>query len=199
MKLMNLILGLVLLMLTQLASAGLLVEPQLGYVLSNSFKGSAKFNSVDSNIDTSGSGVLFGGRLGGQFLGVMAGLNYDHMTGTSECKSCSPAEDQDISSTNLGVFVGYNAPILVRAWLAYNFSSKLTFENDTNSVDKGDYYKGKSTQIGVGFTGLPIVSLNFIYTMYDYDEGKIAGTTYSMSGLEPKEYALSISAPFNFF
>lgn len=180
--------------------AGILIEPQLGYSLGGGYSGSYTISGVGSaNTNFTYSGVSLGGRLGYQMLGLMTGLNYAMTSGTSTCKSCSPNVDVDYSKNDLGVFVGYNFPILLRAWVAYNFSSKMTFNQNVGSFHDGDYYKGKSTEIGVGFTGFPFLSINAIYRMHDLDESKSGSSTYTLSGLKPTDITLAVSAPFNLF
>jgi hypothetical protein len=65
--------------------------------------------------------------------------------------------------------------------------------------NKGDYSKGKATEIGIGFTPLPLVSLNLIYKMFDYDEGydAVNRTTSTLTNYDPKEIQLAVSVPFN--
>ncbi|MGZ3787533.1 MAG: hypothetical protein ACXVLQ_03375 [Bacteriovorax sp.] len=188
---MKIFVSLTTLLFATIASAGVLVEPQLGYVLSNKFNGTVSLSgplTATSTSDYKATGVEYGARLGYQVMGFMGGLNYGHMSGTS--KNANGTKD-DIKGNNLGVFAGFNAPILVRGWIAYNFSSKA----DVGS----DKFKGHSTEIGLGFTGLPFLSVNAIYRMYNYTELTTRGQTYTASGLEPKEIELAISAPFNLF
>lgn len=188
---MKILVTLTTLLFTTIASAGILIEPQLGYVLSNKFQGTATLSGPANGTLTSdykATGPEFGARLGYQVLGFMAGLNYGHISG--KAKNASGTKD-DIKGNNLGVFAGFNAPILVRGWIAYNFSSKADIGTVTT--------KGKSTEFGLGFTGLPFLSMNIIYRMYDFDKVTTGGTTYTASGFKPKEFELAISAPFNLF
>lgn len=190
---MKVLVTLTTLLFTTIASAGILIEPQVGYVISNKFSGTANITTSGGTagtlaLDYKATGVEYGGRVGYQVLGFMAGVNYGHMSGTS--KNADGSKD-DIKGTNLGAFIGFKAPILVRGWVAYNFSSK---------ADLGDSeLDGKSTEIGLGFTGLPFLSVNAIYRMYDYTEIKSSGSTFAASGLKPKEIALAVSLPLNLF
>jgi hypothetical protein len=172
---------------TSIASAGLLIEPQVGYVLSNKFTGTnALTGTASGNGDYKTNGPEYGARLGFQFVGLMTGLNYSHVSGTAKNSSGTSG---DYKANNVGLFVGFNAPILVRGWIAYNFSSKADIGSGTA--------KGKSTEFGVGFTGLPFLSVNAIYRMYDFDDVTAGGKTYT--GFKPNEVELAVSAPFNLF
>lgn len=181
------------LLISSFASAGILIEPQLGYILSNKVNGTANLvngaTTATLDADSKATGVEYGARLGYSMLGFMGGLNFGKVSG--KITDNTDGSKDDYKGTNLGAFVGYSAPILVRAWFAYNFSSKADIGADS--------VKGKSTEFGIGYTGLPFLSINFIYRMYDMDEITASGTTYSASGYKPKEMELAISAPFNLF
>ena len=189
------------LLISSFASAGILIEPQLGYIISSKFSGTTTVNSGNFSANDSYSGMTYGGRLGYQMLGVMGGINYHHMSGTGTDKTVTPNVEYDTSRDDLGVFIGYNAPILVRAWFAYNFSAKLNVDQTTTQTNKGDYLKGTSTEFGIGYAGLPFLSINFIYRMYDFTKyhDSTVPATYSASNNKPKDIELAISAPFNLF
>ena len=59
-------------------------------------------------------------------------------------------------------------------------------------------YDGKGYKIGVGFTGLPFVSLNLEAIFREYDKERVLTTPFTID-LEPKtaSYMLSVSVPFN--
>jgi hypothetical protein len=179
--------------------AGVLIEPQLGF----KFAGSADTRAHGNNVAYKYSGVDIGGRLGYQMLGVMGGLNYNMSSFSKDAAgaSISPTSATvDVDQTSIGVFVGYNLPILLRAWVAYNFSAE---EKATKAVSNysanGDKWSGTSTEIGVGFTGLPFLSLNLAYRMINYDEFYNASnsTTTTSNSYKPTEIALSVSLPFD--
>jgi hypothetical protein len=175
------------------ANAGLLIEPHLGYnIHSSTTLGTDK---IDYN------GAQYGARMGLQSLGFMGGLDYTHASYTATTKPNSGTSDKDERKRDeLGVFIGYKFPVLLRAWVGYNFLAKETQSvlGPTSGTKVGDYYKGHSTEIGVGFTTIPFVSLNLSYKMLSYDKhfdsGK--GTTSSLNPkFEPKEIILGISFP----
>lgn len=166
------------------ASSGVLVEPYLGFRVSGD-------TEQGTNIEGSYNGALYGARLGYQFLGFMGGLDYslsnyeidyDRPSGTSA----------KTDSSNLGIFVGYDAPLLVRAWATYFLSNKLDFESSTTE------YSGSGYALGAGFTGLPFVSLNLEYRSLSYDE---FDTSTTSGRLNPEndvsEIILSVSLPLD--
>jgi hypothetical protein len=189
---MKVFIALAILLTTTVASAGILIEPQVGYILSNKYSGTVGLTSGSLVGSTTGdyksTGPEYGARVGYQVLGFMTGLNYGHSSGKSKN---SDGTTDDLKSTNIGAFIGYKAPILFRAWLAYNFSTKTSL--DTNDL------KGNSTEIGLGYTGLPFLSINAIYRMYKYTEVTNAGVTYTATNYNPTEIELAISAPFSLF
>jgi hypothetical protein len=174
--------------------AGVLIEPQLGYTLSGSKSGS--FGG--STISTKASGVEYGARLGYQFLGVMGGFNYQHAGLSVDSVYQSVSSSDKFKKDSLGVFIGFNAPILIRAWLGYNFSEKITSTSTTTNFDSGDYFKGNSTELGIGFTGIPFLSMNLIYKMDNYTTAHTVSPSADASGsMKPTEIIFAVSAPFD--
>lgn len=173
-KMTGLLLGLFLMVNT--ASAALLLEPHLGFNLGSSGDGDSY------------NGAQLGMRVGYQQLGLMAGLDFTRSTFD---------QDQSVNSVNVsnamernewGVFVGYNLPILVRAWAAYYFSN--TTKGTTSNIEMS----GNTTELGVGFTALPFLSLNLMYRMINLDEYKYAGTTSTIDRSN-QEFVLGVSLP----
>lgn len=167
------------------AKASLLIEPHIGYILA----GNADYNGAD----VSYNGPEYGARLGGQWLGFMAGLDYAHSTFTAKLTSTLVNGEIDKKRDNIGVFAGYNLPILLRGWVTYYFSSK-TSNTQTNSLGtSGQFTKGSGTELGLGFTGLPFLSINLVYRMSTQDENQSGALTPEM---ETKEIMIGVSAPF---
>lgn len=168
------------------AKASLLIEPHFGYNL----HGSADVDVVTIKYN----GTQYGARLGVQSFGFMGGLDYTHSTFTSKASVPTFGDfEADQKRDQLGVFVGYKFPILVRAWVGYYFSDKTTQTNDGTFGAKGDWMKGNGTEIGVGFTGLPFLSINLQYRMSTYDKADDGAMDPKF---KTKEIVLGISAPF---
>lgn len=159
------------------AHADLLLEPYVGYYFGESDDGTDKD-------DVTGPG--YGARIGYQSLGFMVGG--DFMTGSWEADSTPKT---DITPTMMGVFAGYNFPILLRVYGVYNITTKSKTESSGSSFD----LEGESIKLGVGTTVLPFVSVNFEYITATFDEAD--GQTLTPS-IKHKMYGLSVSLPLTF-
>jgi len=157
----------------QSAQAGILIDPYVG-------AGShvSAFDAVSSGSsvsDSSNSASVFGARLGYSFLLLSAGIDYQKMT----------VDDTELTNTSL--FVGFDLPILVRAWAEYFLAADG--DSDFNSA-----YKFKDGYgVGIGFTGLPFVSLNLEIQNINY-ESELSGAVYDNATAAT---IFSVSFPIN--
>jgi hypothetical protein len=160
------------------ARAGVLLEPYLGYHTGK--------DKAAGQADGDLSGVSFGGRVGYQKLGIMGGL--DFMTGSWTEKISGLSAD--VTPTQLGAFAGYNFPAFLRVYAAYLFQNKakVTFNGSSSTVE------GNGFKLGVGFTALPIVSINLEYATTTTN--KRDGVTYSPED-KVDMYGLTVSFPFD--
>lgn len=146
------------------ANAGLLIEPVLGY----SFK-SFEVDAPDSSQEK-GSGVSYGGRLGYQNLGFQLGLDY--------LKSSISLTDndfkEDLSTSEWAAFAGFEFPILLRVYAGYIFSANA--ETEVAGGTKLKLQDGTGMKLGVGFTGLPFVDINFEYRKGTYTKIKMGSS-----------------------
>jgi hypothetical protein len=178
----GLILTVALLVATTSANASFLIEPHIGYNLSGS--------GDSPGVEYSYNGPQFGLRTGVQYLGVMGGLAFNKSSYDLEAKGGGATTKTDVDRTEWGVFAGYNLPIMFRFWGAYYFSNK-------GEVTGGDYL-GNTKELGVGFTALPLLSINLAYRMTTYDEFETnSGTTNSLGNneIDANEIVLSVSLP----
>ncbi len=159
------------------AQADILLEPYIGYYTGKNDDGSS---------ETKFKGVGLGGRVGYQSMGFMVGGEY--MTGKW---SDDDDPSNDITPSVLGVFVGYNFPVLLRVWGTYGLSVKSKVDDGTNSFD----LKGDAIKLGVGCTVLPLVSINLEYMSSSFDE--MDGQSLS-TDVTQKTYGLSVSLPLTF-
>lgn len=171
------------------ANAGVLLEPYLGYKIASGDRAITTATEYSFNTPT------IGGRVGYQFLGFMAGLDYSMSTGSFglETKTLTTTTEVNNDQDQFGLFVGYNLPILFRVWGTYFLSSNL------EQAD-GDENKGSGFALGAGFTGLPFVSLNLEIRSISYDEfyDKSAGTTTTLNPTSDyTEVLLSVSMPID--
>lgn len=166
------------------AYGGVLIEPHWGYNLIGKVDGISNTTTYHGN--------QYGARLGAQKFGFMGGLDYTHSSFTY--KTVTPVQSDEKSRDQLGVFVGYKFPILLRFWGEYNFLDKTKQSANGSTHSSGYYTKGHGTALGVGFTGLPFLSVNLEYKTSSYDNS-------SAGALNPKqttrEVVLGVSIPIN--
>lgn len=153
-------------MITSFSSqAGVLLEPLIGY-------SSGKYNSESSNGSSgelSVKGMSYGGRLGYQNLGFQLGLDY--------LKSNMSADEGDLETSELGLFVGFEFPVLLRVYAGYIVSGKGTLTGDDPTEEDIDLKGGTGLKLGVGLTLLPFLDFNVEYRNIKYDSQKASGLT----------------------
>lgn len=164
------------------AKAGVLIEPVLGY----SFK-SFEVDGPDTSKEY-GSGVSYGGRLGYQNLGFQLGLDY--------LKSSIGLSDndfkEDLATTEWAAFAGFEFPILLRVYAGYIFSAQA--ETEIAGGEKVKFQDGTGMKLGVGFTGLPFVDINFEYRKGTYTKFKMPGADDADTDFSA--FMVGVSLPF---
>jgi len=181
------------------AKAGLFVDPYLGYNAGWATKDHTE-GSTTVSLDYTSMGPMFGARAGFQMLGFMAGAEYGMSTTTQDLAAATvgsvsiPAASTDLQTTYMGVFVGYELPILLRAWATYNLSVDSEITSDSG---KGNVTSGSGFTLGVGFTGLPFVSLNVEYRSVTFDKSTASGgsETDLTNDITSNEVFASVSIP----
>lgn len=184
--------------LSHAANAGILIEPYLGYqggdfVYQNTAAGGGGAEKTDT-----ASGTGLGLRLGYKFMLPWVALDYGTFSG--KFKNGTPGgADYDYSMTNMALVVGVDLPILLRAWAGYGITNNTTLKFATGDVKT----EGGFTKVGVGFKGLPFVSINAEYIMgtgkkvdYGLGSGKEEIDTY-YSSYKPNFFLISVSVPWN--
>jgi hypothetical protein len=131
--------------------AGLLIDPYIGMGASKTV---IEIEGATGTTDSTDSITSFGSRLGYSFLLISAGLDYE---------MAKVSGDNDADITNMSLFVGVDLPILFRFWAEYFVSSSLDIDDSTTDYDFKDGYG-----LGIGFTGLPFVSLNLEIQTVNY-------------------------------
>lgn len=181
---------------SQAKAVSFLVEPYLGVHLMGG--GDGVINGL--NYDNEFSGTGYGARLGITQLGLMLGLDYSLSSGDNSYEATTTGAaaigDDEFDRTNIGLFVGYDFITMFRFWATYYFSANI---EDGNGSDAGDEYDGNGYGLGIGYTGLPIVSINLEYQTFEYDEffDASAGSTATLNNKpSSNNIFLSISAPF---
>lgn len=160
------------------AQAGVLLEPYLGYHMGNAKQGASTLNST---------GIVMGGRIGYGQMGLGAGL--DIMQGTWTAKKDSTK--YDTAPSDLGIFVGYTFPVMLRVYGVYNFQSNTSYKDTTGSFK----VKGSGIKLGVGLTTLPFVAVNLEYRSTTYDQNS-AGQSLT-DKIKEDTYGLVVSLPLD--
>ena len=169
------------------SEAGMMIDPYIGYAI-NQQEITQTVGAQTGQIDYTTSGSLFGARVGWQTLGLMLGGEFAYGPSltqeltASALSGISTGAETDYSGTYMGAFIGYDFPILLRAWATYFF-------NITYAPESGSDVEANGTSFGVGFSGLPFVSLNAEYRMISYDNSAIDDSS---------EVFLSVSLPITF-
>lgn len=174
--------------------AGILIEPYVGYGIGSGEDSDSPKTEYDMNAP------FIGGRLGYQALGFMAGLDFTKwMESELEGKTSLGTSTADADQQTIGAFVGYNLPALLRVWVGYYFSHKIEIQSGSSV---GDEFKGGGYGLGVGFTALPMLSINLEYRMHTFDEHKNAssGSTSALNGsseIDFNQIMISASLPLD--
>lgn len=166
---------------TSASQAGWMVEPYLGWE-----RGDAK-NDLEGTL----SGTAIGARVA-YTLPVLVWLGLDGMYTLTGEVDPDGGSKEDAKRTALYAVVGVDFPILVRGWFGYGLMNEWKASFSPESTFKGD-----SMKIGVGFTGLPFVSVNFEYIKDKLDEVKSGGMTGDID-VENTAYMISVSLPWEF-
>lgn len=153
----------------------LLIEPYLSYTIA------AKY--AESNKTPTANGLTYGARLGGDYMNFQFGVDY--MTG-SWTDDQSPQDT--ITPSNLGIFLGFKFPAMIRIYGDYFFNEEYKFKNSGGSHN----YEGTEFRFGLGITSLPIVDINFEYGMgtLTTDNGNTMNQTIKVT-----YYGLGLSFP----
>ncbi len=171
------------------ANAGFLIEPYTGYRV-----GSLETTLSGEKYDYGLKGANIGARVGYTFLTFMAGIDYNigSVDGdVDQAPAGTPNEEYD--TANFGLFAGVQLPILLRGWATY-------YLNSTYEEADGDELSGSGFGLGVGFTGLPFVSLNLEYRSLTFDEYSTSTGTTKLSGdneRDANEIFVSVSLPLD--
>ncbi len=169
------------------ASAGLLIEPVVGYNL-----GQFQIDAVGKDKENS-SGTSYGGRLGYQNFGFQIGLDYLASNINIDDKNYS-----GLSSGEWAGFVGFEFPVFLRLYAGYIFSANADtkFDNGLGAgKQKLELEGGSGAKFGIGFTVLPFLDINLEYRKVSFDDYKFAGATVS-DKTSYNSVMLGVSLPF---
>lgn len=180
-----LVIGLVLVSsgFTQTATAGVMLEPYVGYA-------SGKMGDKSTGQDD-GKGMYYGARAAYNMMGLFIGGEYQ---GAKISLEGNPKKDSSV--TDLGAVVGYEFPILLRFYGTYFFSSeaKVTFSPEIT-------FKGNAMKLGVGYTAFPLVAFNVEYYQSTYNKASNGSQSITLTGediVKSSLVMLNVSFPFTF-
>ncbi|MFN8945809.1 MAG: hypothetical protein ACK5WZ_14425 [Pseudobdellovibrionaceae bacterium] len=189
---------------TSVSQAGIMIEPYLGYEFGTQ---SAKYKSTylpNASADLGGviSGSNLGARLGYNFIGLWAALDYLMATSGSVKYDASGMNSSDLARSTAGVTFGFDFPILIRVWGGYILKDEAKLKSSGSETT----LTGRGYKLGVGFQGLPFISLNLEYYARNYtDHGgtaKNAGAGYDFDAayneFKHNTYLVSVSLPLDF-
>ncbi|MFV8258928.1 hypothetical protein ACNQKP_14060 [Bdellovibrio bacteriovorus] len=156
--------------------ADILLEPYLGYE-------TGKTTDPDGKID----GTVFGARVAYK-TPIMLWVGVDGAFGLSGTSKPDAGGDETSKRSSVYGVVGIDLPILLRGWLG------VSLKNEVDLEDSGKL-SGKSTKLGVGFTGLPFLSLNLEYLKDTFDE--LDGNSLATDA-QSETVMFSVSLPLEF-
>lgn len=171
------------------AWAGLYLEPYVGYEFGTG-KGDIVVQSVGTVVvDEKDAGAAFGAKVGYSVLGFAFGADYMSARLTGKDQTTPPDPDSKWKSTDIGLFAQFSLPMLLKFSATYFLSTKLK-EDDTELT-------GSGFKLGVGFTMLPLISINLDMINNTYDDSKISGVVVTSTDVTLKTLMLSVSLPLD--
>jgi hypothetical protein len=181
-----------LLFFTSQTFATFMIDPYIGYKLGSGESGDT------TKVDYTFNSITYGARAGISYMMFSVGADYSMASADFEYEVLTLSGKDKSDQTNLGIFVGVDLPVMFRLWGQYFIDTTI---EDTDGSDRGDELKGTGYGLGVGFTGLPFISLNLEYRMLTYDELVSGGKTSALSSSEEislNEILLTASLPLDF-
>ena len=168
--------------LTLQANAKLLLEPYVGLGKSISDQiqePNANFNSFSIN-----PGVRIG--MTTMFTFISFGGDFSYQSSTLEE---DPSERElDLKRVDYSAFAAFEFPVLFRVFGKLIIASSLDM-GETRAIDPSGY------GLGIGFTGMPFLSMNLEYRNLTWNKVNTNETESSTDG-EISEIILSLSLPF---
>lgn len=183
------------------ANAGLLLEPYLGYAIS----GEGDMTEDGTSFKSEYSGLTYGGRVGWSSFGFMGGIDYSLSSYDVETKFNASTAKDGMDRSQMGIFVGFKFPVLLRVWGTYFISADMEGA-DAQAVSGAQVFDsrhkledGSGFGLGVGLSLMPFVSVNLEYRTIEYDKLSQAGVnvTTITEKMNMDEILLSVSLPID--
>ena len=155
--------------------AGLHIEPYYASVVSGKVTGTTTVSGTSTDVDEDVDGSYYGLKLGFSLpFGLGFGGNYTV---------------NDDSSNAMGAYVSFDFPIMIRAWVGYDFK--------TESKDGSVTLSGTGTKVGIGYTGLPFVCIFVEQTMATFDDLSVDGFSDVSADVKANYTSVGLSLPFD--
>ncbi len=184
-------------LLSAKAFAGFMFEPYLGY---ESQKVAGSTSGVD--IGGTGSAIDLGARIGWGFgLGFWSAIDVMTATGGKYSPTTTLTSTFTYTKTDMGLSLGYDFPIKLRTYLTYNFNPSWDLTTETLGVSTATKYSGgTSYKIGLGYSLIAMLTLNFEYYSNTPSSSSSAGVTTTLpatagDSLTETGYRLVLSMP----
>jgi hypothetical protein len=175
------------------ANAALLLEPGVAYHNGTFDQGNGNTGKIN--------GIGLNTRAALSLPVVFVGLDLTYLFGTSAADSGS---SYDTTAVALGPVVGASLPLMpLRFWLSYYMLDYMTLKKPADLVIPAhdEISSGSAIKLGVGYTLIPLLSLNLEYTMHTFTkfENKATNTTSDLSpNAKVNEFILSATIPLDF-
>ena len=189
--------------------ASIHIEPYFGQILN--FSSSTQTES-SVNYERGLDGLLYGARLGYGLLGFSAGVDFASSQFDAEVKEpiaqvtswrlSGQAVLSSVKASYFGLFINYDLPLLLRVWATYFPSARYEFGSGDPIQNNKDVWKGTGFSVGIGYTGLPFLSLNYELRSFSFDEeyDSSADSTKELSMEHGSvEHLVGISIPMDLF
>lgn len=179
------------------ASAGLYLEPYVGYEMATM---TGKLKSNGGTIDSTGTAYAAGLKLGYMTpVGFWVGADGEStMSGTVKYDNAALKND-DYSRMQAYVDVGFNFPVLLNVWAGYALMNQMEIKTSSST---GTFSGGSAYKAGLGFRILPLLMLGVEYRAFSYADVESGGTTRSVdavySSMNDSSTVVTINMPFSF-
>lgn len=149
----NLIMICALVLGSQVAKAGLLLEPYAGYQF-----GEIEVSVPGASVTNKDKGLAIGGRIGYEFMLPWVALDVKYYTGKNDA-----TPEAKIKATDIGVTGGVSLPV-VRPYAGYILKAEAKADDGSGE----DKLEGNGYKLGLGLTPLPFIDFNIEYSVFEF-------------------------------
>ncbi len=146
-------------LLSKSTYAGVLIEPFLGYNVGTL----ETKDTSDKTVSNVMSAPTYGLRLGYKVL--LFWLAADYVASNGNATPDDSSAKYDYSASTIGATVGVDLILGLRFYAGYGADTTLTQKKTTRDI----VFKGTSTKGGIGFSPIPLLSLNLEYSINKFN------------------------------